>query len=344
MDFKKKIADNKGGNESSTGFSNKRGFYIVLVMSVGIIVGTAVLVTTYNVTSSTEFNLDKIIPEEISDEVIENTKGKQSVESSVNTNHNISSRKNMMSSKNTIKENTNVDSKKSIKDTEAENKDFKKDDIKENNKYENIEIDDGSEIDKNKDIKLDNDLKNNEHKKAKTDTDFETRNNKALDENIKMSNGKQKAKNNPKETRKEKETNTLNTKMVLPVYGEVTSDYSQDKLVFSKTLNEWRTHRGLDIEASIGTPVRAAGNGVISEIKNDPGYGFTVVVDHNDGIKTVYSNMAKSEMVGLNQVVEQGDVIGCVGNTAAFESQEKCHLHLEVLKNGKNVNPREYFY
>ncbi len=131
-------------------------------------------------------------------------------------------------------------------------------------------------------------------------------------------------------------------KFVMPVFGEITFEYSKDKLVYSKTLEEWRTHSGLDLAAQRGTPVKVVADGVISEIKNDPRFGITVLVDHQNGVKTIYANLASDEVVTPNQKVKQGDVIGSVGSTACFEAMEESHLHFEVLKNDKPVNPEAY--
>lgn len=88
--------------------------------------------------------------------------------------------------------------------------------------------------------------------------------------------------------------------------------------------------------------VKAVADGVISEIKNDPRYGVVVIIDHKNGIKTVYSNLASDDMVTSNQKVKQGDVIGIVGNTALFESAEQPHLHFEVLMDNEPVDPLAY--
>lgn len=135
---------------------------------------------------------------------------------------------------------------------------------------------------------------------------------------------------------------SIQQKFISPVFGDVTFDYSQDKLVYSKTLEEWRTHSGIDIAADRGTPVKAVSDGVVSEVKSDPRLGIIIIIDHQNGIKTVYANLAGDDMVSTNQKIKQGDVIGCVGNTAAFESVEQAHIHFEVLKNNAPVNPTLY--
>ncbi|MDO8685273.1 MAG: peptidoglycan DD-metalloendopeptidase family protein [Clostridiales bacterium] len=131
-------------------------------------------------------------------------------------------------------------------------------------------------------------------------------------------------------------------KFIFPVYGEYSFEYAVNKLVYSKTLEEWRTHSGVDIASDRGTPVKVVADGVVSEIKNDPRYGILVIITHTTSVSSVYANLAGDDMVVPNQKVKQGDIIGSVGNTAAFESAEKPHLHFEVLKNGEPVNPLDY--
>lgn len=135
---------------------------------------------------------------------------------------------------------------------------------------------------------------------------------------------------------------TNSKKFSMPVFGDISFEYAQDKLLYSKTLNEWRAHPGIDIKADRGTPVKVVADGVVSEIKNDPRLGVLIIVDHLNGIKTVYANLANGDMVSPNQKVKQGEVIGAVGNTASFEAAEPPHLHFEVLKNNKNVDPSDY--
>lgn len=157
------------------------------------------------------------------------------------------------------------------------------------------------------------------------------------------SNNSSNSKKTSDSTAESKTNSTADSKKFsMPVFGEISFEYAQDRLVYSKTLNEWRAHPGIDIKAERGTPVKVVADGVVTEIKNDPRLGVTIIVDHLNGIKTVYSNLANGDMVTPNQKVKQGEVIGAVGNTASFESAEPPHLHFEVLKNNKNVDPSDY--
>lgn len=127
---------------------------------------------------------------------------------------------------------------------------------------------------------------------------------------------------------------------VYPVQGNISVDYAMDRLIYSKTLDDWRTHSGIDIAAAKGSQVKAVDDGTISEIKNDPRYGYLIIIDHVDGYRSIYANLAPGgDTVKLSQKVRQGDVIGSIGNSASFESMEEAHLHFELLKDGKNINP-----
>ena len=133
---------------------------------------------------------------------------------------------------------------------------------------------------------------------------------------------------------------TSSIEFIMPVTGSITFDYSMDQLTYSRTLGDWRTHSGVDLAADIGTAVKCVADGIVKDIKNDPGFGLTIIVEHEGSLKTVYANLGSADMVQVNQKVKAGDVIGSVGDTALFECAEQSHLHFEVLENGKHVDPK----
>lgn len=127
-----------------------------------------------------------------------------------------------------------------------------------------------------------------------------------------------------------------------PVDGEILRDFAMEELIFSETLDEWTVHQGLDIKASRTTVVKAAEEGTVTAIKNDPRFGLTVIIEHQDGFKTVYSNLLTTEFVVEDEKVEKGQSIGTIGNSAVFEIADEPHLHFEMLKNGEYVDPKLY--
>ena len=130
-------------------------------------------------------------------------------------------------------------------------------------------------------------------------------------------------------------------KLTMPMDGDVSVPFAQDSLIFSKTLEDWRTHNGIDIAGDLGTHVKAAGVGVVDDIYDDPSLGTTVVISHSGNVKTYYSNLAKDVVVQKGQNVAAGDVIGGVGETAMAEVAQAAHLHFSVTQNGQYVNPVE---
>ena len=127
-----------------------------------------------------------------------------------------------------------------------------------------------------------------------------------------------------------------------PVEGEILRNYAMEELIFSATLDEWTVHQGMDIKADRTTIVKAAEEGTVAAIKNDPRYGLTVIIEHQDGFKTIYSNLLTTEFVAEDEKVEKGQSIGTIGNSAVFEIADEPHLHFEMLKDGEYVDPKLY--
>lgn len=94
-------------------------------------------------------------------------------------------------------------------------------------------------------------------------------------------------------------------------------------------------HRGLDICAPIGTPVKAPADGVVLKAERDAGYGNTLTIKHGDGIVTRYGHLSAFK-VQPGQKIHRGDVIALVGNTGRSTGS---HLHYEILQGGQNIDP-----
>jgi murein DD-endopeptidase MepM/ murein hydrolase activator NlpD len=99
-----------------------------------------------------------------------------------------------------------------------------------------------------------------------------------------------------------------------------------------------RLHTGLDIGGSSGDPIYAAKGGEVIWAKRRGGYGHTVLIDHGDGITTLYAHMSSYES-SFGDFVTRGDVIGYIGSTGTSTSP---HLHFEVRVNGNPVDPMPY--
>ncbi len=130
--------------------------------------------------------------------------------------------------------------------------------------------------------------------------------------------------------------------MQMPCQGEVIADCSLDELVYCSTMEDWRTHNGVDIAASIGEPVVTAADGVVSSVYEDDMYGVVVEVDHGENFITRYGNLQNTELVRPGDEVYVGDVIGKVGQPGVLETGTQTHVHFEVLADGEHKNPWDY--
>ncbi len=100
-------------------------------------------------------------------------------------------------------------------------------------------------------------------------------------------------------------------------------------------------HAGMDFSAKTGAPIFATGDGVVIRADNTAsGYGNHIVLRHGFGYETLYAHLSKYN-IKKGQRVKRGDVIGYVGSTGRSEAP---HLHYEVHKNGKVVNPLNFYY
>jgi murein DD-endopeptidase MepM/ murein hydrolase activator NlpD len=102
-----------------------------------------------------------------------------------------------------------------------------------------------------------------------------------------------------------------------------------------------KMHEGMDFTAKTGTPIFATGDGIVARADNTvSGYGNHIVIRHGFGYETLYGHLSKYKS-RAGQRVKRGDIIGYVGSTGRSEGP---HLHYEVRKNGKVVNPLNFYY
>jgi murein DD-endopeptidase MepM/ murein hydrolase activator NlpD len=130
-------------------------------------------------------------------------------------------------------------------------------------------------------------------------------------------------------------TTTPSGKILWPLEGKITSGFGMR--------GRRDFHSGIDIPMPKGTPIHAAQDGVVLDVgaasdRRYRGYGNIVLLEHDDGIVTVYAH-CQSVAVKKGQSIKQGDVIGTVGSTGRSTTN---HLHFEVRKNGNAINPLTY--
>lgn len=122
---------------------------------------------------------------------------------------------------------------------------------------------------------------------------------------------------------------------IWPVNGVITSPYGyRTHPIFGTTIY----HSGIDIGVDYGTPVHAADSGVVVEAGWISGYGYAVVIDHGNGLSTLYGHN-ESLNVSSGQSVSQGQVIAYAGSTGNSTGP---HVHFEVRSNGDPVDPSAY--
>ena len=128
---------------------------------------------------------------------------------------------------------------------------------------------------------------------------------------------------------------------VWPVQGTVEVPYAVEALRYDATMEDWRTHAGIDVACENGEPVLAASSGTVVSVMNDDLFGMTVEIDHGDGLRSVYANLAAEPPVWEGETVSTGDIIGSVGGTALAESNVVPHLHFSMMRDGRYVDPTE---
>ena len=118
---------------------------------------------------------------------------------------------------------------------------------------------------------------------------------------------------------------------------EITSPFG---MRMHPVFKEKKMHLGVDFRAPVGTPVYATSDGIIEKVKiQSSGYGKHILIKHDDSFKSMYAQLSEIK-VTLGQKVKKGDLIGLVGSSGTSTAP---HLHYEVIKDGKKVDPEEYF-
>jgi len=140
---------------------------------------------------------------------------------------------------------------------------------------------------------------------------------------------------------KEKETMLASIPAIMPIKKEdlsyVASGY---KYRMHPILKIRKFHKGMDFKAATGTPIYASGNGKVVLAQRSATFGKVVYIDHGFGYRTIYAHMSKIA-TRKGRKVKRGDIIGYVGNTGRSVGS---HLHYEVHKNGRALNPINFYY
>lgn len=123
--------------------------------------------------------------------------------------------------------------------------------------------------------------------------------------------------------------------VIMPTRGRFSSPFGWRNDPFN---GGRRFHKGIDLTAPTGTPVRATANGLITHLDRSPSYGLVIIVTHSAELSTRYAHLSKVAVIEGQRVL-RGQIIGFVGNTGRSKAP---HLHYEVHQRGSPVNPRNY--
>jgi len=150
--------------------------------------------------------------------------------------------------------------------------------------------------------------------------------------------------NNHKEQPKDPETPAVKPMVFsLPVReGSVGVGYSATEFVWLDTQLRYQIHRGIDFIAPAGTSVYAVFDGKVKSINTNILDGTVIVISHQDGVESVYKSLDTNVKVRVGDTVKTNDVIGYVSNSMMYEVAVGAHLHFEVTKDGKLIDPHTY--
>lgn len=129
---------------------------------------------------------------------------------------------------------------------------------------------------------------------------------------------------------------------VMPVENATDIGEYSEQMVFSSTMNRFTAHLAIDFFAPEGTDVVAVADGTVEKVETTLLQGTTIVINHGNGLKTIYNSLADGESVALGKTVKKGEAIGKVSVTNRQESKEGAHLHFQVEENGEIIDPAKY--
>ena len=207
---------------------------------------------------------------------------------------------------------------------------------------------------------------------SETDSNFNKQNAERVENNDELANSNEESLSEPEVANAEEEVATndqeevaenqvteevadvsagTDTQVVLslPIDGSVAISREFGTMIrtyVDETRSEDISRRGIDINASVGTIVKAAAEGQVEEVASNTTDGTYVVIAHANGLKTKYTNLSEEVKVAVGDVVSNGTEIGTVGNTSGIFTSKVCGdvLNVQVQDaNGNDVDPSAYF-
>ena len=123
-----------------------------------------------------------------------------------------------------------------------------------------------------------------------------------------------------------------------PIKGDVLMEYSADKVVYFKTLAQYRTNPALLLEAKEGMDVKASADGIVESVETSEETGRTVSISIGDGFTVVYGQL-KDISVSKGDMVSEGQVLGKIAEPTKYYKEEGTNLYFQVKENKTTVNP-----
>ena len=143
------------------------------------------------------------------------------------------------------------------------------------------------------------------------------------------------------ETMQQSVTYNGTTKLSWPVTGNILMPFSVNSTVYFESLDQYRTNKGILIEAKEGASVKAVKHAKVAEIRKTAEYGQTILLDLGSGYTALYGQM-KEFTVKVGDTVEKGQVIGKVASPTDYYTLEGTNVYLQMEKDKKPINPTKY--
>ena len=133
----------------------------------------------------------------------------------------------------------------------------------------------------------------------------------------------------------------VETGLLWPVDGNVIMNYSMDHLTYFSTLMQFKVNPAIVIDAEVGSEVRAATTGIITDIYDDAVTGLTVTMDIGDGYSLLYGQLANVNHK-IGDRMSEGDILGTINTPTKYYSIEGSNLYFMVMNDEETVNPMLY--
>lgn len=128
--------------------------------------------------------------------------------------------------------------------------------------------------------------------------------------------------------------------MQAPIDGEIVMDYSIDSAIYDVTLDQYRTNDNICIGANVGTEIKAAADGIVSYVGYNEEEGNMIVIDHDNGWRTTYSQLDSNIPVAKGDSVQVGQVVGSVGTPTKYGVMLGSHLAFQVTRDDQTIDPK----